>query len=485
MASRAFLKSVEGKVLLGNKFVEPFSKRVSSVWNPKDNSLVTDKHPICGREDVELVVDTARKAFRGPWASFSGAQRGDCLYRVADLLDKNAEEAAYYESICSGRIMAQLKDEVPWIARVIRYYAGWCDKLEGESLPDDDGFYKIVRHEPLGVCAGITPWNGPLMVLALKAAPALATGNSFILKPPEKSPLSSLYAGSLFAQAGLPEGVFNIITGDGSTGAMLANHMKIDKVSFTGSVGTGRKIAAAANESNMKRVTLELGGKSPAVVFEDADIDKAVQWLSQGITMNAGQVCVASSRVYVHESVADKLIEGISHRFEQIASTLGSDPQDLSTGFGPVVDKDQFERVHQFIEKGKSEAELVTGGYRYKGEGNYIPPTLFKNPDPQASIYKEEIFGPVLCIRTFKTEDEAVALANDTEFGLAAYCFTEDIKRIFRVTKSLQAGLVGVNAVCILFPNAPFGGFKSSGVGKELGKYALQHYTETKTIFFR
>lgn len=306
-----------------------------------------------------------------------------------------------------------------WIARVIRYYAGWCDKLEGDSLTDDDGFYKIVRHEPLGVCAGITPWNGPLMVLALKAAPALATGNTFILKPPEKSPLSSLYAGSLFAEAGLPDGVFNIITGDGTAGAMLSNHMKIDKVSFTGSIPTGRKIAAAANASNMKRVTLELGGKSPAVVFDDANLENAIKWLSMGITMNAGQVCIASSRVYVQDGIADKLIAGLKKRFEEIASTIGGDPQNATTSFGPVVDRHQQDQVHKFIEEGKKQATLVCGGYKHSGKGSYIPPTLFKVTGGNASVYREEIFGPVLCVRTFKTEEEAIDMANDTQFGLA------------------------------------------------------------------
>jgi acyl-CoA reductase-like NAD-dependent aldehyde dehydrogenase len=380
---------------------------------------VTSSEPICGVEDVELAVTTARAAFRGPWSKFTGAERGDCLYRLAALLDEHAEEAARYESMCSGRIVAQLSYEVPWIARVIRYYAGWCDKLEGESLDDDDGFYKIVRHEPLGVCAGITPWNGPLMVLALKAAPALATGNTFILKPPEKSPFSSLFAASLFEKAGFPPGVFNVLTGDGSTGALLSGHMKIDKVSFTGSVPIGRKIQEAATASNMKRVTLELGGKSPAIVFEDTDMAVAVEMLARGVTMNAGQVCVASSRVYVQESIADELIAGVQKVFEKIALTLGGDPLDMATSFGPVVDKAQLERVHKYIEQGKSEATLVCGGYQYKGVGNYIPPTLFKNPSPEASIYKEEIFGPVLTIKTFKTEEEAIELANDTHFGLA------------------------------------------------------------------
>jgi aldehyde dehydrogenase (NAD+) len=318
--------------------------------------------------------------------------------------------------------MSQLLYEVPWIASVIRYYAGWADKLEGDTLPADDGFYKLIQHEPLGVCAGITPWNGPLMVLALKAAPALAAGNTFILKPPEKSPLSSLYAGSLFSQAGIPEGVFNIVTGDSLTGNLLAKHIDIDKVSFTGSVSTGRKIQEAANASNMKRVTLELGGKSPAIVFEDSDLPNAIVNLAQGITMNAGQVCVASSRVLLQKSVFEEVVAGLKAEFQRISASIGGDPMDPTTTFGPVIDFQQRDRIHSYIENGKTEAKLVTGGYQHTGPGNYIHPTLFVEPEAEATIYKEEIFGPVLCVRSFETEDEAIALANDTSFGLAGTC---------------------------------------------------------------
>jgi aldehyde dehydrogenase (NAD+) len=380
---------------------------------------VTNKHTICGKQDVDQTVAIARKALSGEWESFTGLQRAKCLNKWANLLEQNAEEAAYYESICSGRLMSQLQSEVVWIADVIRYYAGWCDKIEGEYLPDDDGFVKIVRHEPLGVCCGITPWNGPLMVLILKAAPALAAGNTFILKPPEKSPFSSLFAAHLLREAGLPAGVFNVLTGDGSTGELLSHHLDIDKISFTGSIKIGRAIAAAANSSNMKRITLELGGKSPCLILPDADIAAAIRWTAIGVTMNAGQVCVAPSRVYVHESIADKVIAGVKSEFERIASEMGKDPQDYSTSFAPVVNSSQKETIHQFIESGKKQAELVTGGYRYNGAGNYVPPTLFINPAPDAMISKDEIFGPVLCISTFATEDEAIKLANDSNYGLA------------------------------------------------------------------
>ncbi|KAG9665041.1 aldehyde dehydrogenase, allergen Cla h 10, partial [Aureobasidium melanogenum] len=483
MANRQFFKDIEGKIIIDNELVTPETDKFSSLINPKDDSVVSEKHPICGKSDVDRAVKSARDAFRGPWSRLPGFQRAAILFKWADLLEQNAEEAAYYESICSGRTVTQLSKEIPWIARVIRYYAGWCDKLEGDSMNDDDGFYKIVRHEPLSVCAGITPWNGPMMVLALKAAPALATANTFILKPPEISPLSSLFVAHLFAKAGAPPGVFNVVTGEGSTGALLAGHMAIQKVSFTGSVPTGRKIAHAANESNMKRVTLELGGKSPAIVFQDADLDDAISWLSRGITGNTGQACIASSRVYVHESVADKVIEGIKANFLKPNFDLGQDPQAAGNLYGPLVNRQQRERVKAYIEQGKKDAELVVGGDEYNGQGHYISPVIFKNPSPDASIYKEEIFGPVLCIQTFTSEEDVIERANDTSLGLAAYLFSRDVKRVLRVAKALEAGLVGVNAGVALFPNAPFGGYKTSGVGKELGRYALEDYTNTKTIF--
>jgi aldehyde dehydrogenase (NAD+) len=308
-----------------------------------------------------------------------------------------------------------------------------------------------------------------------------------------------LFAASLLPAAGLPEGVVNVVTGDGSTGAMLAKHMNVDMVSFTGSVPTGKKIADAANNSNMKRCALELGGKSPALVFPDANIQKAIPELVRGITQNAGQVCVASSRVYAHEDIADELIAGLKVGFEAIS--VGEDPQDPSTSFGPVVDPVQYQKVNDFIAKGKTEATLVTGGTKYEKGGNYVQPTIFKVTDANAQVYNEEIFGPVLVIRTFKTEEEAVAMANDSEFGLAgryhqhtlwthrltfsAYLWTEDHRRILRVTKQLQAGHIGVNAGVALFPTAPFGGYKSSGVGKEMGKLALQDYTNVKSIYIR
>lgn len=306
--------------------------------NPKDATVITNKHPVCGKEDVDRTVESAALASKkGAWLAFSGAQRVNCLTKLADLLEEHADEAAYYESVCAGRPMSQLKYEILCIARVFRYYAGWCDKLEGQSFTDDDGFYKIVSHEPIGVCAGITPWNGALFVLALKAAPALATGNTLILKPPEKSPLSSFFEATRFEKAGFPHGGFQVVTGDGETGSLLSSHMGVQKVSFTGSIKIGKMIQDAANGSNMKRVTLELGGKSPAIVFDDADMPKTIKWLTRGGTMNAGQNCTCASRIYVHESVADTFVSSLKANFEAIGSTLGSDPLDQETTCGPVL----------------------------------------------------------------------------------------------------------------------------------------------------
>lgn len=365
------------------------------------------------------MVASSRKAFKGPWSKYTGFQRAQVMNKFADLMKQHAEELAYYETICSGRIMSRIVAEVDRLVHIIRYYAGWADKLNGESIVDDDGYYKIISHEPLGVVAGITSYNGACLVLVMKAGPALAAGNTFILKPPEKAPLASLFLTSLIKEAGFPEGVFNVVSGEGSVGAILANHMDIDKISFTGSVTVGRKIAAAANASNMKRVSLELGGKSAALVFQDAQVANAIKWLSIGVIMNAGQVCVAPSRIYVQEAVADQFIAGVKKNFECYATEMGRSTMDKTVSFGPVIDQQHLERVHQYIETGKTEATLVTGGERYEGKGFFVPPTIFKDPRPDAKIIQEEIFGPVLCITTFKTEKEAIELANNTTYGLA------------------------------------------------------------------
>lgn len=331
------------------------------------------------------------------------------------------------------------------------------------------------------MCAGINPFNAPIATTFLKLAPALATGNVMIVKPSEKTPLGSLALGPLFEQAGFPPGVVQVLSGDGSTGALLAKHMKIRKISFTGSIATGKAIQQAAAASNLKRVTLELGGKSPAVIFEDANLDNALTWTLNAILARSGQVCMSATRVFVQKSISEDFIKKYVEKMKAAANDLG-DPQDMSVKMGPLVDQTQFERVKGMVEKGKTEAELVVGGVQHGETGFYMEPTVFLNPRADAEIYQKEIFGPVAVIKTFETEEEAIELANDTEYGLVSGVFTKDVTRAMRVSALLDAGVIGVNCVTYVNMQVPFGGRKQSGTGREMGEYALRAYTEPKTI---
>jgi len=340
---------------------------------------------------------------------------------------------------------------------------------------------KLVRHEPLGVCAAVCPFNAPAATFLGKAAAALVTGNVLIVKPSEKTPLGTLALAPLFEQAGFPKGVIQVVTGPGETGALLSSHMRIRKISFTGSLATGKKIQIAAAESNLKRVTLELGGKSPAVIFDDCNLDNALTWTINAILARSGQVCVAASRLYVQKTIADKFIEKYVERMKAAAADLG-DPQDMSVKLGPLVDQSQFERVKAMVERGREEAELVVGGVQHGETGCYMEPTVFLNPKADAEIYKKEIFGPVSIIKTFDTEEEVLAMANDTEYGLMSGVFTRDITRALRVSALLDSGVVGVNCVSYISVLVPFGGRKQSGLGREMGEYYLRAFTEPKTI---
>jgi acyl-CoA reductase-like NAD-dependent aldehyde dehydrogenase len=315
----------------------------------------------------------------------------------------------------------------------------------------------------------------------LKAAPALATGNVLIVKPSEKTPLASLALAPLFEQAGFPKGVVQVVTGGGETGALLSAHMQIRKISFTGSIPTGKKIQVAAAQSNLKRVTLELGGKSPVVVFEDCNLDNAVTWTINAILARSGQVCIAATRVYVQKGIAQKFIDRYVEKMRAAAEDLG-DPQDMAVKLGPLVDETQFERVKAMVARGKTEAELVVGGVQHGETGCYMEPTVFLNPSADAEIYKKEIFGPVSIVKTFETEEEVLRMANDTEYGLMSGVFTRDVTRALRVASKLDSGVVGVNCVSMINMQAPFGGRKQSGYGREMGEYALRAYTEPKTI---
>ncbi|KAJ5713989.1 uncharacterized protein N7483_011170 [Penicillium malachiteum] len=438
-----------GQLFTNNEYVDAKNTEKLSVYSPKDGSLVSDKVPIAGADDVEAGVVAAEAAF--PTWKAMGA-----LERQLTGITLGAPFEAFG------------KFEVGLAAEAFRYNAGWIDKFAGEAYPQQDTFMRITRTEPLGVTAGIVPWNGPMGTVGLKAAPALATGNCFILKPSEKTPFAALALGSLIKQTGFPPGVFQVLSGAGETGALLARHMRIRKVSFTGSIPTGKLIQKMAAESNLKRVTLELGGKSPAVVFDECNLENAVDWCVRAIGSNTGQVCFAASRKY-------------KAALEERAKAIG-DPDKNETLMGPLVDEAQFRRVTGFIERGVQQGTLLTGGKRVGDKGFFIQPTVFTRVEPDAEIYRQEIFGPVSILNSFKTEEEFIKKANSTEYGLMAGVFTENINRAMRVASEFESDMVGVNCVSLSFLNAPFGGSKQSGLGRECGRNALEAFTEVKTV---
>ncbi|KAF2474059.1 aldehyde dehydrogenase [Lindgomyces ingoldianus] len=469
------------QLFINNEYVDAKSGETLSIYSPHDESLVADKVQVAGQADVDAAVAAARAAFKGPWSKFTGPQRTKVMLNFADLLDKHAAEIAPLEANSMGMPLQVVNMILGMTSSVFRYYAGWTDKVTGEQYPEVDGVYKIVQYEPVGVCAGIGAWNASPMFFGAKVAAAMAVGCTFIYKGSEKSPLGVLALGDLVKEAGFPPGVINIISGDGRAGSMLASHMDINKISFTGSVFAGKKVQELAAKSNLKRVVLELGGKSPSIIFDDADIENALVHHSQNFLFNTGQACIAASRTFVHEDIAPKFIEQLKARYEQFAHTIGA-PLDPKTFLGPLVDGKQFERVMSFLEIGKTEAELITGGKRHGTSGFYVEPTIFLNPKDDARIYREEIFGPVITIRTFKTEEEAISMANDTSYGLSSCIFTASTSRALRVAKQLEAGMVNINSSQTFGMEAPFGGFKQSGLGREGGRQGLMHYVEAKTI---
>ncbi|KEF62420.1 uncharacterized protein A1O9_00392 [Exophiala aquamarina CBS 119918] len=456
------------KLYLNGEYVDAKSKATYSLKNPKDNSVVLDGIPIAGAEDIDLAVKYAEEAFSGPWRNFTGMQKTECFNRLAALMEEKLIPILTLDSLTSGNPVSLIPTrEKNYIKNGLLYYAGWTDKQKGDYFPADDGFVKLVRHEPLGVCAAVCPFNAPVATFLGKAAAALVTGNVLIVKPSEKTPLGTLALAPLFEQAGFPKGVVQVVTGPGETGAVLSRHMRIRKISFTGSLPTGKKIQIAAAESNLKRVTLELGGKSPAVIFDDCNLDKALTWTINAILARSGQVCVAASRLYVKKTIADKFVGKYVERMKAAAADLG-DPQDMSVKLGPL--------------RGREEVELVVGGVQHGDTGCYMEPTVFLNPKADAEIYKKEIFGPVSIIKTFDTEEEVLAMANDTEYDLMSGVFTRDITRALRVSALLDSGVVGVNCVSYISVLVPFGGRKQSGLGREMGEYYLRAFTEPKTI---
>ena len=451
--------------------------------NPATGDVLT-KVAEADAADVDLAVKAARKAFhlKSHWRRMSASERGKLLNRLADLIEKHQDELATLESLDNGKPRhIALAADLPLTIACYRYYAGWADKIQGKTIPIAGDYFCYTRHEPVGVVGQIIPWNFPLLMQAWKLAPALAAGNTVILKLAEQTPLSALRVGELILEAGFPEGVVNILAGFGPTaGGAIARHMDIDKVAFTGSTEVGKLIMKAAAETNLKRVTLELGGKSPNIVFGDAPMEQAVEGSHFALFFNQGQCCCAGSRTYVEEKIYDEFVERSVERAKR--RTVGN-PLDPKTEQGPQVDNDQFHKVMSYVESGKRDgAKMLCGGERVGDRGYFVAPTIFADVKDNMKIAQEEIFGPVMSILKFKDMDDLVERANANMYGLAAAVWTQDVTKALHIANSVRAGTVWVNCYDVFDAAAPFGGFKQSGLGRELGEYGLQQYTEVKTV---
>jgi aldehyde dehydrogenase (NAD+) len=467
-------------LFINNEFVEGVDKKTFEVINPSTEEVICSVSEAT-EKDVDIAVAAARKAFEGVWRRTTPSQRGRYLTNLADLCEKNADLLAAVESLDNGKSITMARGDVGAVIGCIRYYGGWADKIEGKTIDISPDMFHYTRQEPLGVCGQIIPWNFPLLMLAWKIGPALATGNTVVLKTAEQTPLSALVFAQFVKEAGFPAGVVNIISGFGKVaGAAISSHMDIDKVAFTGSTLVGRTIMKAAAESNLKKVTLELGGKSPNVVFDDADIEEAISWVNFGIYYNHGQCCCAGSRIYVQDTIYDKFVAAFKKRAEQ--NKVG-DPFNPETFQGPQVSQLQYDRIMGYIKLGIEEgATALTGGGRHGDKGYFIQPTIFTDVRQDMKIMQEEIFGPVCAIAKFSKEEEVIKLGNDSSYGLAAAVHTKDINRAIRVSNALKAGTVWVNCYNMLHYALPFGGYKSSGIGRELGEAALANYTENKSV---
>ena len=471
------------KLFINGKWVNSISGKTFATLNPSTGQEICQVAE-ADSADVDLAVKAARKAFEsGPWKKMSAAERGRRINKLADLMEQNLPELAALESLDNGKpLRDSLNADLPLSIKAYRYYAGWCDKTHGKTIPVEGEYFCYTKHEPVGVVGQIIPWNFPLLMTAWKWAPALATGCTIVLKPAEQTPLTALRMAALAQEADIPDGVINVLPGFGPTaGAAITSHMDIDKVAFTGEGSTGQLVMQAAAKSNLKRVSLELGGKSPNVVFADADLDAAVEGAYFGLFFNQGQCCCAGSRLFVEEKIHDAFVEKLVARAKK--QRVG-DPFDMATTQGPQISQEQCDRIMGYIDIGISEgANLLSGGKRVGNKGYFIQPTIFDGVKDNMRIAKEEIFGPVMNILKFKDVDEVVQRGNKTFYGLAAAIWTKDITKAHRLANSLRAGTVWVNCYDVFDAAAPFGGFKMSGIGRELGEYALSLYTEVKTVY--
>ncbi|KAL6177448.1 hypothetical protein ACLB2K_048974 [Fragaria x ananassa] len=470
------------KLLINGQFVDSASGKTFPTYDPRTGEVIA--HVAEGdAEDINRAVAAARKAFdEGPWPKMSAYERSRILLRFADLVEKHSEELAALETWNNGKPFQQAAHaELPMVVRLLRYYAGWADKIHGLTVPADGPYHVQTLHEPIGVAGQIIPWNFPLLMFVWKVGPALACGNTIVLKSAEQTPLTALYVAKLLQEAGLPPGVLNLISGYGPTaGAALASHMDVDKVAFTGSTDTGKIILELAAKSNLKPVTLELGGKSPFIICEDADIDHAVELAHFALFFNQGQCCCAGSRTFVHERVYDEFLEKAKAR--ALKRTVG-DPFKKGIEQGPQIDSEQFQKVLRYIKSGiESNATLECGGEQFGSKGYFIQPTVFSNVQDDMLIAQDEIFGPVQSILKFKELDEVVRRANSTRYGLAAGVFTRNIDTANTLTRALKAGTVWVNCFDVFDAAIPFGGYKMSGIGREKGIYSLHNYLQVKAV---
>jgi len=473
-----------GKLLIGGEWVE--SAKTFATLNPATGEALTQVAE-ASAEDVDRAVLAARKAFDepgGPWRKMSASDRGKLLWRLADLVEQNIEEIAELETLDNGKpIFESRYVDIPSVVDVLRYYAGWASKIHGETINSRADAFTYTLREPVGVVGAIIPWNFPLLLTSWKLGPALACGNTVVLKPAEQTPLTALRFGQLLVEAGFPPGVVNIVTGGAAAGQALVRHPRVDKIAFTGSTSVGKEIMRGAADT-LKRVTLELGGKSPNIVFADSDLDAAIKGASTGIFYGKGEVCAAGSRLFVEKKVHDEFISKLAERAKKIKP---GDPLDPKTRLGAIVSEQQMQTVLGYIESGKKEgAQLVAGGNRVNldgGKGFFIEPTVFDAVDNGMKIAQEEIFGPVLATISFDDLDQVAAMANQNIYGLAAAVWTNDIKKAHGMARRLKAGTVWINTYNLYDAALPFGGFKQSGFGRELGREALDYYTEVKSVW--
>jgi aldehyde dehydrogenase (NAD+) len=474
-------QSFQTKMLIDGQWRDSVSGKTFSTINPATEEVIAEVAE-GDAADVDLAVKAARKAFdSGPWRRMDARDRGRLLNKLADLIERDIDDLSALETLDNGKPIREAREgDLPLVIDCLRYYAGWADKIHGQTIPVRGNYFCYTRREPVGVAGQIIPWNFPMLMVAWKWGPALAAGCTIVMKPAEQTPLSCLRLGELALEAGFPPGVINIVPGFGETaGDAVVRHKGIDKVAFTGSTEVGQLIMRNAAQG-LKRVTLELGGKSPNIVFADADLDAAIEGAMLGLYLNQGQCCCAGSRLFVEASIYDAMCDKLAAKAE--ARKLG-DPFDPTTEQGPQVDQTQFHKVLGYIAKGKEEgARCLTGGERFGSKGYFIKPTIFADVKDHMTIAQEEIFGPVMQVLKFQSVEEAVERGNTTDYGLAAAVWTRDIGKAHSIANQLRAGTVWINCYDVFDAAAPFGGFKFSGIGRELGEKALDNYTELKTV---